>query len=232
MAIENKALLNAIRQQTNELAPARLNLAGELVPMPWDIQMMLEGRIFVAGSGIEENGVAGTADLDDTTPVFGLVSPAGGKVILPLWFKIYYDTEAAAAPEHFHLAYVQADKSAFAAGTEMTSISALGGDNPPTAQAHFLYTLSSVTAITAAQNVTLTSREHLLDNFVSVEAATGKDVERINESNMELQWKPPFPLGLYGGASLLWYGIDATARWNVACAWMELPSDVYLHYTG
>lgn len=206
----------------------RLNKAREAVNTPWEIQMMLEGRVFVAGTGIEEAGVAGIAALDDTTPVFGLVAPAGDVVIIPLWLRFYYDTEAGAAPADMHVAYVQADKSAYSAGTELPAINCLGGSNPRSAQGKLQHTLTSVTAITAAQNVVLTSRLHILDNLTSVEAATGKTaLETFNDSTHEMNVKPPIPIGLYGGSALYFYAIDATARYNVSAGWIELPADVY-----
>jgi len=207
----------------------RMNKAGEIVSTPWATQMMFEGRVFIAGTGCEENGVAGTADLDETTPVFGLVSPAGGVVAIPLWFKVYYDTEAAAAPEHFHLVYVQKDKAAFSAGTLLPAINTIGGSNPRVAQAKLQHTLSSVTAITSAENVMLTSREHILTALFSVDGVTTfSNIEAPGLNIYELNWTPQFPIGLYAGSALYWYGIDATARYNVAAAWVEIPADVYL----
>lgn len=208
---------------------ARMNLAGEAVNTPWEIQMLLEGRIFAAGTGMEETGIAGIADIDEQKPIFALVAPAGGVVLIPLWFRVYYDTEGAAAPEHIHLIYVQADKAAFSAGTALPSINCLGGANPRTAQGKFQHTLSSLTAITSAQNVQLTAREHILDDLISVEAATGKDVERFNESNMELNYDlRKYPMGLYNGAGLYFHAIDATARYNANAGWIEVPADPYL----
>lgn len=208
---------------------ARMNKAGEIVSTPWEVQMMLEGRLFLAGTGIEANGVAGIAALDDTTPVFGLVAPAGGVVMIPKLLRFYYDTEAAAAPTNLHVAYVQKDKAAFAAGTAFTAINGLGGANPRTAQGKYQYTLSSVTAITATENVPLTSRLQILDNLISVEAATGKTaLETFGESTMELRVTFDFPLGLYNGAALYFWGIDATTRYNTSAVWFEIPSDVYL----
>ena len=205
----------------------RANKAREAISTPWEIQMMLEGRMFVAGTGAEEAGVAGIAALDETTPIFGLTAPAGGIVAIPLWFRAYYDTEAAAAPAGLEFIYVQATKAAFSAGTLMDAINCLGGSDPPAAQAKMQSTLSSVTAIASAENVALTQREHILNDLTSVESATGKDIERLNESNHEFVWKPQFPIGLYKGAGLYFYAIDATARWNASFAWVEIPSATY-----
>ncbi len=207
----------------------RLNKAREAINTPWGIQMMLEGRVFMAGTGGEENGVAGIADIDEENPIFGLVAPAGGVVLIPLWFRVYLDTEGAAALEHIALIYVQEAKAAFSAGTEMPAINCLGGSNPPEAQGKFQSTLSSLTAITSAQNVMLTAREHILIALQSAEAAAGDtNIERLDTSMFELTWKPQFPIGLYEGAGIYYHAIDATARYNAAMAWIEVPVGAYL----
>ena len=207
----------------------RLNKAREAVNTPWEIQMMLEGRVFMAGTGGEEAGVAGITDIDEQTPIFGLVAPSGGVVLKPLWFRVYYDTEAAAAPEHIALIYVQKAKAAYSAGTEMPAINCLGGDNPRTAQGKFQSTLSSLTAITSAQNVMLTGREHILNDLQSAEMiAADANIEMWNTSTMELNWTPQFPIGLYDGAGIYFYAIDATARYNAAAAWIEVPASTHL----
>jgi len=208
---------------------ARMNKAGEIVSTPWELQMMLEGRIFVAGTGVEEAGISGVADFsDETTPIVGLVAPAGGVVMLPLWIKIYYDTEAAAAPANTHLMYVQKTKAAFSAGTEKAAINCLGGANPRAAQGKLQVTLSSLTAITSDENVALTSRLHVLDNLMSGEMiAEDANVETFAPSPLELIWTPSFPIGLYYGSGIYFYAIDATAKYNVAAAWIELPASIY-----
>ncbi len=207
----------------------RLNKAREAINTPWETQMMLEGRVFVAGTGAEETGIAGIAALDIQTPVFALVAPAGGVVLVPLWFKAYYDTEGAAAPAGLELIYCQLTKAAFSAGTELPAINCLGGSNPRTAQGKFQHTLTSLTDITSAQNVALTQREHILDNLQSGEMiATDANIERFDTSTMELNWTPPCPIGLYKGSLIAFYAIDATSRYNASMAWVELPADNYL----
>jgi len=208
----------------------RLNKAREIVSTPWEIQMMLEGRVFVAGTGLEEDGVDGEAAIDDTTPSWALTAPAGDVVVIPLWFRAYFDTEGGAAPD-WHFIYVQADKSGYSAGTEMTAINCLGGSNPRSAQGKLQNTLSSLSAITASENVVLDERIHVLDNFQSVEAATGAPgVESPGGiSTMQAIWTPSFPIGLYAGSFIGFYTATGTtdSKYNVGCAWIELPSDVY-----
>jgi hypothetical protein len=210
-------------------AAARLNKAGEIVSTPWEIQMMLEGRCFVAGTGAEEAGVAGIAALDEQTPVFGLVAPSGGTVMIPRVFRVHYDTEAGAAPADMHLVYVQLDKGA-TSGTELPALNCLGGENPRAALGSLRHTLTALTAITSAQNVSLTSRLHILDNLQSAEmVATDANIETMDRSPMELIYDcRQFPIGLYGASALLFYAIDATARYNVSAAWIEVPSNIYV----
>lgn len=210
---------------------ARMNKAGEIVSTPWEYQMMLEGRVFMAGTGLEEAGVDGEAAINDTTPSWALVAPAGDVVVIPLFFRAYFDTEGGAAPD-WHFIYVQADKSAYSAGTNMTAINALGGSNPRTAQGKLMNTLSSVTALSDAENVIMTERIHILDNFQSTEGATGKggSIEFPGgKSVMELLWTPPCPIGLYAGSMVAFYTATATTdtKYNVAAAWIEIPANIY-----
>ncbi len=215
-----------------QVVNARVNKAGEVVSTPWEYQMMLEGRVFIAGTGLEEAGVAGIAAIDPETPVFGLVAPAGGVVLLPLWIRVYYDTEGAAAGT-MHWIYVQGDTSAYAAGTVLPAINCLGGSNPRVAQGRLLHTLTSVTDVAAAANVVIEERAHILDNFQSGEAvATDANIETPGGNNTFEQVIRPMqdicPFGLYAGSMLHFNGIDATTRYNVAVAWIEVPADTYL----
>ena len=212
-----------------QVVNARVNKAGEVVSMPWRVQMALEGRVYIAGTGLEEAGVAGIASINEQTPIFALVAPAGGVVMIPLWIRVYYDTEAAGVVT-MHWYYCQLDKAAFSAGTTLPAINCLGGDSPRSAQGRLLSTLTSLTAITAAQNVVIEERAHVLAQFQSAEA----DASQVNQqtpggnNTFEQVTRPAFPIGLYAGSMLAFSAIDATARYNVAASWIELPSDSYL----
>jgi len=222
---------NATRVAAGATVGARTNLAGEIVSTPWETQMMLEGRVFIAGTGLEENGIAGIAAIDETTPVFGLVAPAGGVVMIPLWIRVYYDTEGAAA-QTMHWYYVQADKAAYAAGTVLPAINCLGGSTPRVAQGRLLYTLTGVTATTSAQNVVIEERAHVLDNFWSIEGVTTLANQETpggnNVAQQSIVFKNIAPFGLADGSHILFCAIDATARYNIAAAWIEVPTDPYL----
>ena len=215
-------------------ASARVNQAGETVAIPWLTQMGLEGRIFYAGHGIEEAGHDSAAALDDTTPSFALSAPAVDWVVIPLWFRAYFDTEGGAAPVWLW-AYVQATKGVNGAGTAVTAINGLGGTDPRAAQGTAQHSLSSVTAITAAQNVVLGERTQLLDNFQSAEAvATDDNIETPGgKSTFEFHWNcndTVAPITLWKGSSVLFYAGTGTtdSKYNYSCAWVEIPAGVYV----
>lgn len=216
---------------------ARLNRAREIISTPWLHQLMLEGRMFVAGHGIEEAATDGYASLDDTTPSVALTVSGTSVVAIPVFFRAYFDTEGGAAPD-WHLAYCQASKGVSGSGTAMDKLNCLGGNNPRTPSAEALHTCSGITAITDAQNVIFTQRIQVLDNYLSVEAATGKtgiEAPGGRYSNMEAVYDfKEFPLGLYDGSSVLFYANTGTTdtSYNYTIAWVELPADVYYQYTG
>ncbi len=216
-------------------APARINQAEEIVQIPWFTQLCLEGRIFVAGHGIAEAGVDSEAALDDQTPSASLSAPLGGTVILPLYFRAYFDTEGGAGTPKMLLAYVQKDKGIAGSGTAFTSLSCLGGVSPRRAQAVFQNTLSSITAIVAAENVVLNERTHMIDNLISVEGATTAPIVETFNGNasgkgFEFIWRPDgLPVVLAGGSSMLFYAHTdgGDSKYNYTMAWAELDEDDY-----
>jgi len=229
----------ASRASAGQSASARVNQAEMIVGMPWVQQAILEGRGFVAGTGLEEAGVDGAAAVDETTPSWALTAPASGTLIYPLFFRAYFDTEGGAAPT-LHVNYVQANKAAHGAGTLMTALNLLGGWNSGlsaarTAQGKFENTLSSLTSYTAAENVVITERTHVLDNYTSVEAATtiaGAESPGNTGSSHELIWQPEqaFPIFLNAGSALMFYAATGTtdSKYNATAAWLELDPDVYV----
>jgi len=216
--------------------PARMNQAEEMVQIPWFTQLCLEGRIFVAGHGIAEAGVDSEAALDDQTPSTSLSAPLGGIIVIPLYFRAYFDTEGGAGTPKMLLAYVQKDKGIAGTGTAFTAINCLGGTNPRTAQAKFQNTLSSITAIVAAENVVISERTHMLDNMISVEAVTTvQGVEVFHPrgggtgASYEFIWKPEMPVVLAAGSSMLFYAHTdgGDSKYNYTMAWAELDEDDY-----
>lgn len=221
----------AVRNTDGQPAAARVNGAGETIVTPWLYQMALEGRVFSAGTGLEETGEAAPATVADTTPTFALVSPAGGKILIPIVFRQYNAVEAAAAPK-MHLAYVSTDKAAFDAGTVMPSINHLGGSGTPTAAGHFEHTLT-VSAFTDNENILLTERELIVDNFQSAEAVTGdanQETPGRDVSPFELQYnfaQKEMPFALQGGSFIAMFSLDATSRYKANMTWVELDQNTY-----
>ena len=227
---------NPTRIATGAEAPARINQAEELVQIPWFTQLCLEGRIFVAGHGIEEAGVDSEATLDDQKPSVALSAPLGGTIVIPLYFRAYFDTDGGAAPSVLY-AYVQADKGIAGSGTAVTSLSCLGGVSPRRAQAVFQNSLSSITASVAAENVVVSERTHLIAAMIGTEAATTVQGVEVfapdgggTGSSFEFIWKPDgIPVTLKGGSSMLFYAHTGSgdSKYNYTMAWAELDEDDY-----
>jgi len=209
---------------------ARMNQAEELVQIPWLYQLCLEGRIFVAGSGVAETEINGEGAVNDTTPTFMLAAPTAGTIVIPLYFRAYMDTEGGAAPDGFLVSYVQENKVSAASGTAMSPINCFGGAAPRKHQATALHTVSSVTAIGDDENVVITERTHLLDDLVSTEAVTTvSSVERWDTSTFELTWQPEMPISLRYGSGIMFFAGTGTSdtEFNYTLAWAELDEDTY-----
>lgn len=225
--------LVATKNSAGQSGSARTNQAEELVAIPWIYQLALEGRIFIAGNGIEETEINGEASIDDTTPTIALVAPDSGTIVLPLYFRAYFDTEGGAAPD-LKLAYVQESKSVRGSGTALTALNLLGGSSPRSAAATCEHTCSSVTAITNAQNVMFRERLQTLDNAISTEGATTVVGQESIGGDSTMEFLVRFeqeglPFALYGGSSILFYQGTGTAdsEWNFTWIWAELDSDIY-----
>ena len=211
-------------------AAARVNQAGELIMTPWLTQMALEGRIFLAGHGHQEAAVTGQTAVDDQTPTFALAAPAVDTVVIPLWVNLYFHAEGGAAP-NWNFSYVQRTSALVGAGTNFTSLNALGGTDPSSAQATFQHTLTSITAITDPQNVIISRRQLILDNLISAEGvATDANLESTGLSIYEYDWVPPFPITLWKGSGIMFHCDTGTtgSDYKVSAAWLELPSGVYV----
>ena len=217
---------------------ARLNAAGEAIRTPWLIQQTLEGNVFYAGSGVAEAGVDNIASANEQTPTFALVAPEGGTLVIPVWFRFYFDTEGGGAPTAL-LNYVQKTSDATNAGTTMPSINALGGSNPKAAAGRLINTLSGINAYTAAQNVVLTERTHMLDNFISEQTITPNtdlayshqenpgDVGNYLEMNVDMLKR--YPIVLSEGALVAFNSVTGggDSKWNVSACWVEIDASVY-----
>ena len=191
-------------------------------------QLALEGKLFIAGVGIEGTALTGRTALDDTTPDIWLQSPSGGNVLIrPTWLEIMVTAEGGAAPD-WYLAAVGANIAIATAGTTVTPLSfgKVGGTS-----AAILQTLPTVGAITNAQNVRLASSESALDNLISVEHATGAntDKEDMMSSLTRIRFEFPYPLYLADGQAIAFYSATGTTgqglEWTLA--YTELDAEAH-----
>ncbi len=225
------------RIATGAKAPARMNQAEEMVQIPWFTQLCLEGRIFVAGHGISEDGIDSEGSADDQTPSIALSAPSGGTLVLPLYLRAYFDTEGGAGLPTLLMAYVQEDKLGPSSSTAFGILNCLGGTSPRKPQAACVNSVSAMTAIVAAENVVVHERTHLLDNMISVERLSGVQGVEVfapdgggTGSSFEFIWKPEMPIVLAAGSAILFYGnMSAGTDWkfNATIAWAELDEDKY-----
>ena len=212
-------------------APARLNANDELVTTPWLIQMALEGRVFTAGTGLEEGGVTTETTLADVAATFALAAPPAGTLVIPIDFRAYYGTEGDGVQEIF-LMYCQTDKSAYTGGTEMPALNLRGGGNPPAAQGKFSSTVT-LDAIVAAEYVTLNQREHIADNYLTVESVKaggqdesfGSDLFTFRHNFQQMGT----PIILYNNSFISFHTNTATTgdTLNASATWVELPASAY-----
>jgi len=209
---------------------ARINQAEELIGIPWFTQLSLEGRVFMAGTGIEEAGVDDDDGVLDEEAQVAIVAPSSGTIVIPLFLRAYFDTEQAQVPGML-LSYVQEDKAwGDTTGTALVALNCLGGAAPRTANALIYSAAVADTAIADGENVVLHERTHLLASFITNEmATTDVAVENMGASSTEFKWTPEFPIALYQGSALYLhcYTPSAQSKYNVTVAWAELDSSIY-----
>ena len=223
----------AVRTADGVGANARVNQAGEGINTPWLIQMSLEGRVFMAGQGVEQAAQTVQTALNDTLATYALAAPSGGKLIIPVRMSVYQDVEGDGA-NICHMAYCQSDKSAFTGGTVLEAINCRGGSSPPSAAARLSHTVT-LDAIVDDEYVSLQSRLHIIDNWQSTEAVAGDGggTEGFGESRFEFRYDfldKHVPLVLDAGAFVAFYQFTGTSgdAVNTSWVWVELPSEVYL----
>lgn len=209
---------------------ARINQAEEIVGIPWMYQLALEGRVFVAGTGIEEAGVDDDDGVLDEEGQLALVAPSSGTIVVPLYMRAYFDTEQAQIPGIL-LSYVQEDKAwGDTTGTALTKLNCLGGASPRSANALVYSAAVADTAIADGENVTIHERTHLLASFITNEmATTDVAVETLGASSTEFTWVPEFPIMLKDGSAVyvMCYTPTARSKYNLTVSWAELDSSVY-----
>lgn len=172
-------------------------------------QLALEGKLFIAGVGLEGTALTGLTTLAETTPSIWLGSPAGGNVLIrPLWFEALITAEGGAAPD-WYLSVVTANIGITTAGTTITpqSIGKVGATS-----AAIIQTGATTAAWTNAQNVRLRSSENALDNLISVEHATGANTDKDDYMNTltTIKYEFPFPLYLADGQALAFHTATGT----------------------
>ena len=220
---------------TGQAGSARINQAEMLVQFPFLTQLALEGRVFMAGHGLEETATDGIiTTLDETTPTFMLMAPGSGTIVLPIWAEFRMHTEGGAAPD-LYLSYVGVDRSSGPTYTSLDKVPVgrLAADAVSSA-AICAKTISTVTAITSAQTVLLARRANILDNYISVEAVTLQEQQETlmrNALALEFNFIEKFggAFTLFQGQSIMFHTVTATAVsvYSASFLWAELPSSVY-----
>jgi len=212
------------------------NLAEEMRSIPWLAQLGLEGKVFIAGHGLEEAATDGIiTTLSEVTPTFVLMAPLTGTIVIPIWGEIRLMTEGDAAPDAY-LSYVGVPRVTTTAGTTLDKLQICGEATSSAALA--LKTVSAVPAFTSAQNVLLARRSAMVDNMISVEGLTTLPSAHTMERNtygLEYNFMAKFggAFQLYKGTSVMFHTKTATAVSAYGCTfvWAELPASIYDHIT-
>lgn len=212
---------------------AATNLAEELRTVPWLMQQGFQGNVYIAGHGLEETATDGEAAIDETTPTFSLMAPAGGTIIVPIWAEFRMHAEGGAAPDMW-LSYVGVDRTNLTTGTSLDKLQINGSATDSLARV--LKTVTAVPAITSAQTVLLARRADVLDNYISVEAATTRSQIqslRFDPLSLEFNFWDKFggAFQLYAGRSIMFHTATGTSdsTYSATFLWAEVPSATYDH---
>jgi hypothetical protein len=214
-------------------ALASITKFGDVVTMDWQYNLMLQGRVFIGGEGIEATDVDGEGTLDETKPTWLLRAPASGTLIVPLYVRLQLTTEGGAAPDAY-LGLVSPDSDdgiAFTSGTQGASVlNALGGQHNASA-AKFSYT-NVVGTITSAQNVILWQTKDTPTTLLTVVAVDvdGGSVESLGSpiSSVEIPLFPHIPIALNKDAMLCFWTATASSdsKYRPTFVWAEIPDDI------
>lgn len=190
-------------------AAMRLGRDGSVITRDFIWQLALEGKIFVAGHGLEESAQTGRTSLDETTPDIHLKSPVGGNVlIVPLYFEALVTSEGGAAPD-WHVNVITVDKAITTAGTAQTpqSLGKVG-----VTSAAVVSHVPTLAAYTSLENKLLASSRNALDNLISVESATGANTDKDDYMNnrTKIVWAPRVPVVLVDGQAWCFYSATGT----------------------
>ena len=191
-------------------AAIRLGRDGSAIVRSQVEQLGMEGKIFIAGVGLEGTALTGQTSLAETTPAIWLAAPPGGNVLVrPLWFEALVSAEGGGAPD-WYLSLVTASIGITTAGTTVTaqSIGKVGASS-----AAILQTAPTTAAWTNAQNVRLRSSENALDNYISVEQVTkaaGTKQDDYMNRGTTIFYEFPFPLYLADGQAFAFHSATGT----------------------
>ncbi len=195
----------------------RTSVRNELVIADPKYQMVADGRVYIAGIGIEDTPIADQATLADTTPMLALQAPDSGTVVIPLAVICDIDVEGGDAVAEFDVVFDDADRNC--TGTNFTDIRNARSDQPNTPKASALTTVTT----DAGDGITLMHLEWPTD-ILSVEA--------IDEKSGSIRWTPEkdmggVPLFLVNGGSLLVYSVTGTTRTSYVplLVWAEYNTD-------
>lgn len=180
----------------------RTSVRNEIVIADFKHQMVADGKVFMAGIGVEDTPIADQAAFNDTTPMFGLQAPDAGTVVIPLAFILGIDIEGGAAVAQFNVVYDDADRNL--TGTELSDIRNMRGDGPQTPNASMLHTVTA----DAGDGVTVTHMEWP-DNILSAES--------IGPEGGQIRWSVEkdlggYPIYLVNGGSFLVYSSTGSSR--------------------
>ena len=214
------------------LVAASINKFGDVPVMDWAYNLMLQGRVFIGGAGIEATDPDGEAALNDTTPTYVLRAPDSGYVVVPLFVRLQLTSEGGAAPDAY-LTLINSnldDPIVYTSGTACTVLNALGGQR----NAHQSKFVSTVTiaAVTSAQNVVIWQAKDMPDNMLSVIAvdADGGSTESLGDpiSTIEIPLFPHIPIALTKGGMLAFYTATGTSdsKYRPTFVWAELPDTI------
>jgi len=211
----------------NDVSKVSTNLGGDLITMPWIYKLLLEGRVFIGGMGIEGTDPDGAGTLAEESPTW-MLRANNGIVAIPLHIRLQLTTEGGAAPDAY-LAYVNTGTGtpiAYTSGTAGHVSNALGGERRDPG-AVFEYTVT-VGTHTSAQDVVLWQTKDMPDDILTV---VGVDVDGGSVetpagavSTVNIPLYPTIPLAIANGSFLAFYSVTAStdSKWRPTFVWAEI----------
>jgi hypothetical protein len=209
--------------------PARVTANRDLVTMPDLYKWVAEGKVFEAGQGLEDTGVAAAASVADTTATFSLQSPASTTVlVIPIILKVALTNDGSALSQ---LAVCFTKPAGLCAtiltlsGTALTSKHAGYKKNPALTaqQATALYTVTP-SALVAADYVEY-------DRSIAIDAALTTGLPNFGDGPSNVKTykflEEGAPHIMSSGAAMLVYVVNSTTDALAKCymMWAEVTED-------